>query len=262
MANVQWISGDLAGPGDLCTGADAVIHVAGTINARDRAAFDAGNVAGTQSIVAAAQAAGIRRFVHVSSLAAREPRLSAYGASKAAAEALVAASGLDWAIVRPPGVYGPGDRETLGFFRMVTCGFAVLPGRGRFSLIAVNDLVAALLAVTASNFKGVAELDDGHGGYTHADLARAIGAAVGRRPVLVRPPIGVLRAAASLDTAVARRRRRLPTLSHARVSTFAHPDWVASSDAGLPPALRTPKTPLAVGLAATVAWYRAQGWLP
>ncbi|WP_410954566.1 NAD-dependent epimerase/dehydratase family protein, partial [Pseudomonas aeruginosa] len=72
----------------------AVIHVAGVVNAPDPAGFAAGNVAGTLNVIEAAQAAGVRRIIFVSSLAAREPKLSAYGASKAKAEKLVKASGL------------------------------------------------------------------------------------------------------------------------------------------------------------------------
>ncbi len=261
MPGVHWVSGDLAHPGALCKGADAVIHIAGTINAPDRAAFDAGNVAGTASIVAAAQAAGIRRFVHVSSLAAREPRLSDYGASKAAAEAVVRASGLAAAIVRPPGVYGPGDRETLPIFQMVARGFAVLPGPGRFSLIEVGDLAAVLLAVAASDFNGLAEVDDGHGGYSHADLARAIGAALGRRPRLIRLPTAILRTGASVDTALARLQRRQPKLSRDRARYLAHPDWVADPAVALPRHLRGTPAGLGPGLARTVAWYRRHGWL-
>ena len=60
----------------------------------------------------------MRRFVHVSSLAAREPELSDYGASKARSEELVARLGPRLAIVRPPAVYGPGDQETLELFKM------------------------------------------------------------------------------------------------------------------------------------------------
>ena len=71
-------------------------------------------------MLAAATAGGVRRFVHVSSLAAREPKLSLYGASKARAEELVHSSGLEWVIVRPPAVYGPGDKETLELFRMAS----------------------------------------------------------------------------------------------------------------------------------------------
>ena len=91
---VEWIAGSLddrAALDRLVEGADAVIHVAGVVNAPDAAGFEARNVLGTGAILSAAEKAGIARFVHVSSLAAREPRLSQYGASKARSEALVAA---------------------------------------------------------------------------------------------------------------------------------------------------------------------------
>src|SRR4051812_30250805 len=60
----------------LCKGCDAVIHVAGVING-DARAFHEGNVVGTENMIAAAAGAGVTRFIHVSSLAAREPQLSA-----------------------------------------------------------------------------------------------------------------------------------------------------------------------------------------
>lgn len=261
LPGVTWIAGDLARTGDLCLGAAAVIHIAGTINAPDRAGFDMGNVAGTASIVAAAEAAGVRRFVHVSSLAAREPGLSDYGASKAAAEAVVVGAGLDAAVVRPPGVYGPGDRETLPVFQMVARGLAIVPGDGRFSLIEVGDLAAALFALATSAYSGLSEIDDGHGGYSHADLARAIGVAVGRTPWMIRLPLGILRAGATIETALARVGQRSPRLSHDRARYLAHPDWVAATGGGLPPEVWRPATDLATGLARAVAWYRAAGWL-
>src|SRR5262245_4588377 len=76
---VQWISGSLDDRDALKTlveDADAVIHVAGVITAPDEASFEQGNVTGTLAMLAAATAGGVRRFVHVSSLAAREPKLS------------------------------------------------------------------------------------------------------------------------------------------------------------------------------------------
>lgn len=260
--NLEWITGDLATPGSLCEGADAVIHVAGTINAPSRAAFDVGNVAVTASIIAAARAAGVRRFIHVSSLAAREPGLSDYGASKAAAETLVDASSLNAVIIRPPGVYGPGDRETLPVFQLAARGFAILPGDGRFSLIEVGDLTAALLALAASDSSGLAEVDDGHGGYSHADLARAIGRAVGRAPRLLRLPLGVLHAGATIATALARLQRRAsPMLSHDRARYLAHPDWTTDPRRALPSDVWRPETDIDTGLARAVAWYRANGLL-
>jgi UDP-glucose 4-epimerase len=84
-AGVTWVHGALDHPdtlSELCEGADAVLHVAGVVNAPDAAGFEAGNVTGTANMLAAAKEAGIKRFVHVSSLAAKHPELSMYGASK------------------------------------------------------------------------------------------------------------------------------------------------------------------------------------
>ena len=256
---VTWVPGSLAAPADLCTGADAVIHLAGVIHAPDPAAFFEGNVAGTASILATARDAGVSRFVHVSSLAAREPGLSAYGASKAASERLVEDAGLDWSIVRPPGVYGPGDRETLALFQLAARGFALIPSGGRVSLIDATDLAAALLALaTAPPTFAIHEIDDG-APVDHATLARAIGSAVGRRVRLIRMPSGSLGLAAAFDWAQARARRRAPRFSFDRARYLAHPDWVTRGDnlAGL----WAPRVALADGLAATAAWYRAAGWL-
>src|SRR5215217_1120226 len=147
---LHWVLGSLDDRDaleQLVNEADAVIHVAGVINAPSAAAFELGNVAGTLSMLAAATAGGVRRFVHVSSLAAREPKLSLYGASKKRAEDLVFSSGLDWAMVRPPAVYGPGDKETLELFRMAKLGLMLMPPKGRVSVIHVEDLAGLLLAL-------------------------------------------------------------------------------------------------------------------
>ena len=77
MAGVTWIEGALDNQDSLARlveGVDAVIHVAGVVNAPTRDGFEQGNIRGTRAIVAATEAAGVTRFVHVSSLAAREPR--------------------------------------------------------------------------------------------------------------------------------------------------------------------------------------------
>src|SRR6185369_327820 len=161
----------------LVEGTDTVIHVAGVINAPDPAGFEAGNVTGTSAILAAAEKARVKRFVHVSSLSAREPKLSAYGASKAGSEALLSASQLSHAIVRPPAVYGPGDKETFELFRMARRGFVVLPPEGRLSLIHVDDLGRLLLALAdPAAAQGVlVEPDDGrHGGWTHREFGQAL----------------------------------------------------------------------------------------
>lgn len=257
---LDWIAGDLADPhalSTLCADADAVIHVAGVVNAPDRAGFVAGNIAGTRAMLAAAGAG--RRFVHVSSLAAREPNLSVYGWSKAEAEHLVEASPTNWAIVRPPAIYGPGDLDQLDLFKLARKGLALLPPPGRLSLIAVDDLARLLLALAGDRTPHVLyEADDGTGGLTSADYARAIGGAVGRHVLPLHLPRGLLSLAATLDR---RFRGAEARLTHDRVAYLCHPDWTIDPARRPPPALWTPAISTAQGLADTVRWYRANALL-
>ncbi|MDR2857875.1 MAG: NAD(P)-dependent oxidoreductase [Novosphingobium sp.] len=262
---VEWIAGDLADGKALMrlvAGVAAVVHVAGVMTAHDSAGFEAGNVAGTLAMIEAALAAGVRRFVCVSSLAAREPELSAYGASKARAERLVEASALDWTIVRPPAVYGPRDRDMFELFRAARWGLVPVPREGRASLIHVEDLARLLLAVVPGG-EGVShrifEPDDGRsGGWAHDELARAIGRAVGRRPRVVGLSKRMMEWAARADGMMRGPRARL-TLD--RVGYMTHPDWVAGSHSRVPAVLWRPRVETLAGLEATARWYRQAGWL-
>ncbi|MGB7412527.1 MAG: NAD(P)H-binding protein, partial [Sphingopyxis granuli] len=158
--DVTWIAGALDRADSLTemvAGADALLHIAGVVNVPTRAAFEAGNAVATANVVEAARGAGVRRFVHVSSLAAREPGLSHYGWSKARAETIVEASGLDWTIVRPPAVFGPGDTEMLDLFRMARRGLMLIPPRGRMSAIYVDELARLLVALAAERHAGVGQ---------------------------------------------------------------------------------------------------------
>ncbi len=261
---VRWIEGSL-GDSDslrrLASGCDCVVHIAGILNARDTSEFDRANVEGTLAMLAAATASGITRFVHVSSLAAREPKLSRYGASKARSEELVERSGLNWVIVRPPAVYGPGDRETLELFRMAKLRLMLLPPRGRVSLIHVDDLVRLLLVLAGSEEPGqlTLEPDDGSPrGWSHKRLAKAIGAAVGRKNLALSMPPSMLKLGAVVDQLV---RREGAKLSADRAAYFSHRDWVVNPKRRPPGELWRPRMETVEGLARTAAWYREQGWL-
>ena len=261
---IAWIAGDLHDRDALerlVSDAEAVIHVAGVITGQTAAAFDKGNVEGTLSMLAAATAGGVRRFVHVSSLAAREPKLSLYGASKERAEELVHGSGLDWAIVRPPAVYGPGDKETLELFRMAKLGVMLMPPRGRVSVIHVDDLVQLLLALAAPDAPSniLIEPDDGKpNGWTHREFARALGKAVGTRPAIVSSPRIILRLAARADQFF---RRDKAKLTVDRAAYFSHRNWVVEAKRAAPPKLWHPEIETGQGLKQTADWYRAEGWL-
>jgi uncharacterized protein YbjT (DUF2867 family) len=259
---ICWIAGSLedqAALDRLAEGAGAVIHVAGVINA-DEAGFEAGNVQGTAAVLAAARAGAAGRFVHVSSLAAREPTLSRYGNSKARSETLVRESGLDFAIVRPPAVYGPGDKETLDLFRMASRGLILLPPEGRLSLIHADDLARLLIALAVSDsVPRLAEPDDGKpGGWTHRELGLALGEAVGRNAFAISMPRAALRLGALLDGLVRRDRAKL---TPDRAAYFCHPDWVADPGLAPPPGLWAPTIGAGEGLRATAEWYRTAGLL-
>lgn len=262
--HVEWVSGDLqdrAALERLVSDADAVIHVAGVITGQAAAAFEKGNVDGTLAMLAAATAGGIRRFVHVSSLAAREPNLSLYGASKCRTEQLVHSSGLDWAIVRPPAVYGPGDKETLELFRMAKLGVMLMPPKGRVSVIHVDDLGRLLLALASSDAPSgiLIEPDDGKpDGWTHREFAAALGEAVGTKPTILSSPGILLRIAAHADQLF---RRDKAKLTVDRAAYFSHRNWVVEPKRAAPPRLWQPKIESLEGLRATAAWYREAGWL-
>jgi nucleoside-diphosphate-sugar epimerase len=262
---VTWVAGALDNAQSLqklCDGADAVLHIAGVVNAPDAEGFETGNVTGTASIIAAAKNCGVKRFVHVSSLAAKYPQLSLYGASKYRAEKLVGTSMLDWTIVRPPGVYGPGDTEMFDMFRLAQKGWALLPPRGRVSIIHVDDLARLLVALLPAHDDAttqIFEADDGfEKGWSHEAFARAIGWAIGRRVTTLHAPRLLLKFAAYADRFF---RGRKAKLTPDRASYLSHPDWTIDRTATPPAKLWSPQIATRQGLKDTVRWYKAQGWL-
>lgn len=261
---VTWIAGDLSSREaleQLVRDADAIVHIAGTISASTASGFEQGNVAGTLSMLAAATAGGVQRFVHVSSLAAREPKLSLYGASKARAEELVHSSGLDWAIARPPAVYGPGDKETLELFRMAKLGLMVMPPKGRVSVIHVADLARLLLALAAPGApsNSLIEPDDGRrGGWTHREFAKALAAALGSKAAVISSPGLLLRVAAHADQLLRGEKAKLTT---DRAAYFSHRNWVVEPKRSPPGELWHAEIDTIDGLTATAAWYREMRWL-
>lgn len=246
----------------LVAGAQAVIHLAGAIAAPDRASFFAVNAQGTERLAEAACAAGVGHFIHVSSLAAREPQLSDYAASKRQAEdALLARPPKGLLILRPPVVYGPGDRATLPLLGQLTRRVAVIPAaaEARFSLLYVADLANFLLAQIEQRTTGLHEIDDGRpNGYGWSDLVKGAAETEMREPRLIFLPRWLLQGLSwPVSLLGAGLKLRVP-LTPGKVRELYHHDWVArGGDAGLAGALQ-----FGEGFRHTIAWYREQGWLP
>ncbi len=228
---------DAAALRELIAGAAAVVHAAGAVRGTCQADFDRVNVTGTARLLGAVKSLSSRpRVLLLSSLAAREPRLSWYAASKHAAERQLVESGsdLDWTVLRPPAVYGPGDREMLPIFQWMSRGIAFVPGRpsARLSLIHVTDLVSAIIACLqagAARHHTLALHDGKPNGYDWPELAATATATWGR-PVRLWPvPAWLLDTAARLNLSLAGVTGKAPMLTPAKLRELRHPDWVADN---------------------------------
>jgi len=258
------VTGDLAdeaGLARLCEGAEVLFHVAGLVKARRAGAFAAVNHAGALRAAEAARGAG--RVVLVSSLTARAPHLSAYAASKHAAEtALAEALGPRLTVVRPPAIYGPGDRELLPVFQAARTSpfLPLLDPAARVAMIHVEDAAAQIAAAADVPGGGVWALSDARpDGYAWRELMTTAAAAVGRRPRLVRAPAGVVRLLGLWGDLLALGGGN-PMLRSGKARELLHWDWAISPQeqaAGLPAARYT----LAAGFDHTIAWYRTARWL-
>jgi len=269
---------DAAALARLVEGAEVVHHVAGAIAARSEADFLRVNRDGTARVAAAARAAGVRRFVYVSSVAVTGPTregappdesapprpISAYGRSKQAGEQATASSGVPFTIVRPPAVYGPRDKAMLFFFRLARRGLAPVFGSGRQQLQVVfaADLARALLAAASAP---TAEGRIYHAAHPVATSQRALGeaiaSAVGRRVMRVRVPGLALRSLLTLSGLAARVAGRVTPLDRDRARSLLAPAWICSSDALARDAGWRAAVDLRAGIEETARWYLAAGWL-
>ncbi|WP_299008189.1 ceramide reductase [uncultured Caulobacter sp.] len=263
--DVEVVAGDLRTPGALARlsqGAEVVVHVAGLIKARSLEAFNAVNRDGALAAAQAAREAGAR-FLLVSSLAAREPTLSNYAASKRAGEDAVLADSPDALIVRPPAIYGPGDTETLEVFKLAASSpvLPVLSPASRVAMIHVHDAASQLAAYCKNPVSGLVELSDvRRDGYTWAEIMSTAASVMGRKPSLVRLPRAGVMAAGALADAWSFASQTPTVFGLGKARELLHADWTPSS---APMAEGVPSVfGLFDGFAHTVDWYRKQGWLP
>jgi nucleoside-diphosphate-sugar epimerase len=269
---VEWIHGcleDSESLGRLVQGVEAVVHCAGAIRGATAAEFRKVNVAGVTRLAKAARELQPRpRFLLISSLAAREPQLSHYAASKRDGEEALrsASAGMMWLALRPPAVYGPGDRETLPLMRCMQCGLAPVfgPKAARFSLLFVEDLADAVEHLLESaQWPGAAfEIHDGRpGGYTWQDVIQTV-AGIIRKPVRrFRVPIGFLQAAARGNLTLARAFGYAPMLTPGKVRELTYPDWVCDDAALRRASGWTPRFLLEAGMRQTLQCLRNGRWL-
>jgi nucleoside-diphosphate-sugar epimerase len=280
--------GDVADPASLrraVEGCEGVVHLAGAVKALSSAELFRANADGTRNVAEACAQAGCR-LVYVSSIAAAGPALggrprteedppapvSRYGQSKLAGEAAVrvVSRSAPASIVRPPVVYGPGDKELMPqLLRMARLGVVFRAGyrEKRFSLVHVEDLCRGLVAVLdrgarveAEGWAGVYFLDDGTD-RSWDEIALAACAAAGRRARGVSLPEAVSALAAAGATLVAALTRRPNILSFDKVREIRQASWTCTSERARRELGYAPRFGLHDGMADAVAWFRARGMI-
>lgn len=241
---------------------EAVVHCAGSVRGSTQQQFDRVNVTGLHNLLnAIGSATQPAKLLVLSSLAAREPKLSFYAASKKTAEELLERQnpGLRWIALRPPAVYGPGDTELLPLFRMMAKGIAPVPGnpKARFSMIHVDDLASAVLAwlECANVSNGVYTLHDGcENGYNWKQVCDTVSALCDRKVRQFAVPPLLLDVLAVLNRWLSRVFGYAPMLTPEKLRELRHPDWVCDNRR-ISEALRwEPALKLRDGLQKTPGW--------
>lgn len=249
-------------------GIRSVVHLAARVHvmspsAADISEFNRTNVLGTERLARSAAAAGVNRFIYLSSIKVNGERTEArpfrgddpphplddYGRSKLDSERrlsrIESETGMRVSVIRPPLVYGPGVKAN--FLRLLSWAArgAPLPlasvtnARSLVSTWNLCDLICRLLR--AEPMSGVFLVSDGCDVST-PDLVRALAAAMGRDDRLFRAPLGLLRAVAALAGKSAEFSRLCGSLQIDMTETCARLDW-------------TPPVTLEEGLRRTAQWY-------
>jgi nucleoside-diphosphate-sugar epimerase len=262
--SIQWVYGTLENIEALerlVGDANAVVHCAAALRGITDADFYPANV---EAVSRLAQIASLRtpppRFLLISSLAAREPSLSAYAASKRMGEIALSqtAGGSAWTVLRPPAVYGPGDRALLPLFRLMQHGIAPLLGRteGRFSLLYVEDLAEAVMKLLVSDCKEnrVFELDDGHPkGYSWGEVAETFERLRGKPAFRFHVSELPMNVVAQLNQIAASVIGYAPMFTSGKVREIRHSDWVCDNSMFCQAANWKPTMRLEEGLRATLS---------
>ncbi|RXK89434.1 NAD-dependent epimerase/dehydratase family protein [Chlorobaculum sp. 24CR] len=285
VEEVRAAYGDAEALGRAVSGVASIIHLAGVTKAVDEAGFIAGNVTPTENLLEAVRRRnpGLRRFLLVSSLAAMGPAtspspgvresdrprpVSAYGRSKLLGEEAARrhVGGVPLTIVRPPAVYGPGDRDILEVFAMMKKGYLLSAGSGtrqRFSMIHVDELIeGTLLALRSEAAAGQDYFITSPRGYAWDEVIEAARPVLGfRRLMRINLPKPLVFALGAVLGAVAKLTARPALINRDKARELVQDFWVCSPQKAERELGFTAAIPLAEGVAETLRWYRQQGWL-
>ncbi len=293
-SSLRWLDGkpietrqtDLTDTDDCCeflADTAGLIHCAGAVSAPSRIIYQTANVTSTACLLEAAASAwekqqDIKGFVLISSLAAHGPAgldnpaletdpslpITEYGRSKLAAEELLSSG--EWpfrtAVLRPPSLYGPRDREFLPLIKLAIHGWTGRLGSRMTGLSLVDGRDAATAAVAlleTASARGTFFVDDGRTGYDWSALAEALEKMAGRRIRTLRLPLVWLKILSFL--AGTSRAARSPVLNRDRIHDLETDGWVCDGSRLAAATGFRAQRDAARGFAETLDFYREEGWL-
>lgn len=266
---------------EMVSAVDYVIHNAGVVKARKNNTFFEVNEKGTSSLfeAIAEHNPSVRRVIYISSLAAAGPSIagkviteddaphpvSAYGRSKLAGEeaALAFAGRFEVVVLRPSGVYGPGDREVFTFFEAVNRGVRPLLGdlNRKIQMVHVDDLCRAVyLATTKKARSGEVYHIVESQAYTYRELVNTLAQVSGKRCLPVRLPGFLFWLAGVVSGKVSRAMGAAPMLTRDKAVELLT-SWEVSAAKARRDFGFESQIPFAEGAKETFDWYRKQGWL-
>lgn len=281
---VEYRYGDVTDPMGLLamvTGVDYVIHNAGIVKAKSAARFFAVNADGTRNLLEAVAKhnPNIKRFVLVSSMAAVGPSrdgkplseetapnpVTVYGQSKLAGERACAefAEKIPLSIVRPHGVYGPGDKEALSFFQIANSHIKPLFGRTNrmMQMVHVDDVCRGVLKATLASVKsGSAYAIAESRAYTLREMVTLLEQASGKQGFPLYVPGPVFKVIAAISEMVCKMIGKTPMLTRDKADELLG-SWEVSTEKARRELGFESQVSFAQGARETFAWYREHGWI-
>ena len=219
---------------------ERIILLAGSVRGRDYSDFEPANVLPVRALVSALRERAsqqppqaLPQILLVSSLAASKPQLSHYANSKRAGEQELANCPSPWSILRPPAVYGAGDKELAGLFRTIHRGLVPRPGPPdqRLAFLHTRDLTSAVRAWLATSTMPSGHIYNIHDGtpegYSWPEIAQALNPA--RKHLTVPVPGWVLGTVGALNLLCARIFRYQPMLTPGKARELGYPRWLCDN---------------------------------
>lgn len=281
---LEYRYGDVTQPetlGEMVTGIDYIIHNAGVVKTKRKETFFTINHQGTKSLLEAIARYNpqVKKVVYISSLAAAGPSvdgrpvteadephpITAYGRSKLAGEGVTLSFSKKFNVlsVRPPGIYGPGEREILSFFRIVNKRIKPYIGspERRLQLVHVDDLCRAVfLAITTETKSGEAYFVAENRSYSMRELISLLEKGCGKKGFPVRLPSPVFKAISVVSELAFKLVGATPMLTREKANELLV-SWEVSTAKAKNDFGFESQIPFEQGARETYQWYKQKGWL-